>query len=300
MDKEIKEEKARIYDYTTLDTFLQCRRKYYWMMVRDLRSKTVAPALEFGQCIHTALAAYYNAGLDAAIAIWRETYKDREGEELRTVLNGEKLLKGYAKVYMNEPFKIAQVGGKPAIEIGFVVPIGNVLYAGRLDALVEWGSELLVLEHKSTGRIDSNYFKQFNPNMQIDGYIYGAEAYAGRKCFGAMVNAIEVWKELKRPTEKSKKLEDHYARNPENRNEVQLKDFARQVQDIVRDVEHCEQAGTSLGIDAFYQNKHQCRSYNFDCPYKDLCMYGENERLMEQNYRKEKWEPYKEGGDEGA
>jgi len=285
------EVKERVYDFTTLDTFLQCRRKYYWMMVRHLRSKTTAPALEFGQCIHSALAEYYRSNLNAGIAKWRETYKDREGEELRTVANGEKLLKGYAEVYRNEPFKILDIGGKPAIEIGFVVPMGGVLYAGRIDALIEWGRDLMVLEHKSTGRIDSNYFKQFNPNMQIDGYIYGAEAYAGKKCFGAVVNAIEVWKELKRPTEKSKKLEDHFARNPENRNEAQLKDFASQVQLIVRDIEACEKSGE------YYQNKHQCRSYNFDCPYKDLCMYGESERLIEANYKIEVWEPYKEGGD---
>jgi hypothetical protein len=290
--------KERIFDYTTLDTFLQCRRKYYYMMVRHLRSKTTAPALEFGNCMHQALAEYYRSGLEASLAKWRETYRDREGEELRTVYNGEKMLRGYAQVYMNEPFKVVEVGGKKAIEIGFVVPVGNILYAGRLDTLVDWNGDLCVLEHKTSGYLyAANYFKQFNPNLQIDGYIYGAEAYAGRKCFGAVVNAIEVWKDLKRPTEKSKKLEDHYARNPENRSAPQLADFAKQVQAIVIDITNCEQAGTSLGKDAYYQNKHQCMSYNYACPYKDLCMYGENERIIESNFKKEEWLPYKEGED---
>jgi len=292
------ENKERIYDYTTLDTFLQCRRKYYWMMVRHLRPKVTSIYLIFGQHMHSALAEYYRSGLDAAITIWRETFKDREGEELRTSANGEKLLRGYAEVYRNEPFKIVEIGGKPAIEIGFVIPIGNILYAGRIDALVQWGGDLVVLEHKTTSRIDSGYFKQFNPDMQIDGYIYGAENYSGKKCFGAVVNALEVWKDVKRVSDKTKRLEDHYARNPENRNPTQLSDFASQVQRIIIDVGNCEQAGTSLGKDAFYQNKHQCRSYNSDCPYKDLCMYGESERLIESSYVVEKWEPYKEGGEE--
>jgi hypothetical protein len=110
-----------------------------------------------------------------------------------------------------------------------------------------------------------------------------------------------VWKDLKRPTEKSKKLEDHFARNPENRNPAQLKDFAFQAQMIVKEIEVCDAVYASgAGKDAFYQNKHSCRNYNSDCPYKDICMYGENERIMEQKYKIEKWEPYKDGVDEGA
>ncbi len=148
--------------------------------------------------------------------------------------------------------------------------------------------------YTTTSRLDAKFFKQFNPNMQIDGYIYGAEMYAGKKCFGAVVNALESWKELKRPTERSKKLEDHYARDPQKRNPAQLEDFKNQVEGMVDDILNCERVGISKERDAFYQNKAQCMSYDYACPYKDLCMYGESDRLIESSYNLEKWEPYKE------
>ena len=285
----------RIFDYTALDTFLTCRRKYYWMMIRNLRSQYVAPALDFGGALHTALAAYYASGLESALKVFKEVYKDREGDDLRTVANGEKLLCTYADKYRSEPFKVIEGGGKPALEIGFIVPMGDVMYAGRLDALVDWSGQLFVLEHKSTASMQSNYFKQFSPNMQVDGYIYGAAAYTGRKCHGCIINAMEVWKDVKRPTERTKKPEDHFARDPQTRTEAELEDFANQVNSIVEDVLYCEELmGEEKIKDAFYQNKHSCMNYRYDCPYRQLCLYGENERIIENDYVKDKWEPYKE------
>jgi hypothetical protein len=290
------EEKSRIYDYTTLDTFLTCRRKYYWMICRKIRPKYVASALEFGTAVHASLAAYYTQGLDEALKVMEKSFVDREGEDLRTVANGKKMVSAYADKYKNEPFKIMQFGGKPAVEIGFAVPLGKVMYAGRLDALVDWNGEMFVLEHKSTTRMDSGYFKQFSPNMQVDGYIYGAGAYTGRKCAGCVVNGLELWKDVKKPTYKTKAPEDHFARDPQSRNEAQLNDFAQQVNLIVEDIDKCESKG--CGIGDFYQNKHSCRNYNSDCPYRTLCMYGENERILESDYRVEAWEPYKQAVEE--
>ena len=289
MEQEVKEKSERIWDYTTLDTFLTCRRKYYWMIVRDLRVKRVSPALLYGQVVHAALAEFYTKGLDAALKLIRATYQTPEGEELRTTENMIKLMEWYGKVYAHEPFKVLNV------EVGFAVPLGEVMYAGRLDALVDWNGGLFVLEHKTTSRLDGNFFKQFKPNMQVDGYTYGASVYTGKKCLGTVINALETWKDVKRVTDKTKRPEDHFARDPNSRTEAEIADFVKQVPLIVHDALNCEQAGGSLGKDAFYQNKHMCRNFNFDCPYRDLCLYGENERIIEQSYTKEKWVPYKEG-----
>lgn len=276
----------RIFDYTTLDLFLQCRKKYYWRMVRHLNPKTVGPALEFGKAIHLALESYYRDGLDAALNAFSESYKDREGEELRTVANGLKLIKEYARVYQIEPFKVLD------LEIGFVVPveseIGAIMYAGRLDGIIEWDKQIFVLEHKTTTLLRSNFFKQFHPNMQIDGYTYATSVYTGKKCHGVVVNALEPWKEVKRATEKTKHPENHFARDVSSRSDNELKDFALQANQIVRDILLCEERME------FYQNKKTCFSYNYECPYKQLCLYGDDERLLNRDYTIEKWEPYKE------
>jgi len=185
----------RIWDYTAINTFQHCRRKFYFFVIKGYRSKRVAPALEFGLAIHEALDAYYTSGLEEAAKIFRETYVDREGEDLRTVENGLKLLGHYSKVYANEPFKVI---GTP--EQGFVFPLGDILWGGRMDLPVLWDNEVWIVEHKTCARLDSNFFKQFKMDSQVTSYIMGAEEYLGRKCSGCIINALEPWKELIRPT----------------------------------------------------------------------------------------------------
>lgn len=278
--------KDRIWDYTTIDMFQRCRKYYYWRIVRDLDTKTTSPALLFGGALHDALDAYYTNGLVKAIEKFRETYVDREGEEIRTVDNGVKVLEWYAKVYANEPFTVL---GKP--EVGFVFPIGNILWGGRMDLPVEWDGQLWVMEHKTTTRLDSNFFKQFSLDKQVTSYTVGAEAFFSRPCAGCIVNVIEPWKELKRPTERSKRPEDHFVRDPVRRPQVLKDRFKLNIQRIVRDILWCEENNE------FYEAelKTACFYYNYDCPYRTLCEYGEDEKVIEREFKVDHWEPYKLG-----
>ena len=47
------------FDYTAMSTFLRCRKRYYWRMVRDLVGKAPQTAPEFGRCIHKALDKWH-------------------------------------------------------------------------------------------------------------------------------------------------------------------------------------------------------------------------------------------------
>ena len=243
-------------------------------MVRHLDTKTVSPALEFGAAIHDALDIYYTNGLTNAITKFRESYKDREGDDVRTVANGEKVLEWYSKVYAHEPFKLI---GKP--EVGFVFPYGEITLGGRMDLPVEWDGQLWVVEHKTTSRLDVNYFKQFALDKQITFYTIAAEAYFGRECRGCIVNAIEPWKELKRPTVKSKTPEEHFVGNPIMRSKLLKDRFKLNIHRIVRDILWCEQENE------FYEaeKKDVCFSYNYDCPYRTLCEFGEDPRVIERD-----------------
>ena len=279
-----KQETNRIWDFTTIDDFQRCRRYYYWRHIRNLTSKIPGSALVFGAAIHTALDEHYINGSEKAIQLFRETYKDREDDQLRTVENGVKALEWYSKVYAHEPFKVL---GKP--EAGFVFPIGDILWGGRMDLPVEWDGQLWIVEHKTTARLDFNYFKQFALDKQITGYTVGAEEFFGRECKGCIINAIEVWKELKRPTVKSKGPEDHFVRDPIMRPKMLKERFKTNVQRIVRDILWCEEH------DEFYEaeKKDVCFSYNYDCPYRCLCEYGEDSRIIEKDFTVSKWQPYK-------
>lgn len=275
----------RIYDYTAINTFQTCRKKYYYQMIRHLQTKTKSPALLFGGAIHDALDVYYVKGIESALKVFAEVYSDVEGDDLRTVENGVKLLAKYAEVYTNEPFKVI---GKP--EAGFVFPIGDVMFGGRMDLIVEWDGAIWIVEHKTTSSLRSNFFRQFALDKQVTGYVIGAEEFTGRKCQGCVVNAMEPWKQLKRPTVKSKRPEDHFVRDPIPRTKILKDRFKINVQRIVRDIRWC--ADNNEWYEA--EKKEVCFSYNYDCPYKGLCLYGEDERFLARDYVVEEWAPFKQ------
>ena len=308
--------KERMWDYTTLDMYLRCKRKYYWRIVRDLEHMTTSPALDFGKTVHASLEAYYKnkRSLPEAMKVW-DSYITKEGDELRTQANGQKLMEWYDKVYQHCPLEILQV------EIGFAVPVYNptefcvkcskqlemhkencpncnyprsIMYCGRIDGLAKWDGQLFALEHKTTSVMGYSYFEQFRPNMQIDGYTYAASQLLQEPCAGAIVNALEPWKEVKRVTEKTKKPEDHFARKPIMRSAEELKDFALEVNQLVCEILQAEEK------QVYYKTKSACFQYNYSCPYKQLCLYGDDERLIKKDYNVSKWEPYKQLENEGV
>ncbi len=275
---------TQIYDYTRLDTFQTCRKKYYWWGIKGLQTLTKSPALLFGGAIHDALDVFYITGdMDKGIAKFIEKHTEREGDDLRTIANGVKLLEWYVKVYPREPFKII---GKP--EEGFVFPIEDVMYGGRMDLPIEWDDQLWIVEHKTTSQLSSSFARQFDLDKQVTGYIIATEEFAGRKCLGAIINVLQPWKQLKRVTAKSKTPEQHFLRFPSNRSQFLKDRFKLNVQRIVRDIRWCKENDEWFEA----EKKDVCFHYNYDCPYKELCMYGEDSSIIERDYRVEHWNPY--------
>lgn len=280
----------RIWDYSTISAFQTCRRKYYYAYKRHLRPLVKGTPLIFGGAVHDALDEYYKhkdreAGAKAAIAKFESIYSTPEGDELRTVENGVKMLTWYFVKYKHEPFTVV---GKP--EEGFVFPIGDILFGGRLDLPVEWDGQLWIMEHKTTTRMGGGYFDQFELDKQPTGYILALESFSSRKCAGCIINAMEPWKEVKRVSARTKQPEDHFLRKPLTRSQ-QLKDrFKYNVQAIVRDIRWCEDNNEFQEA----EKKEACFYYNRSCPYLQLCQYGEDERIIKRDYIVEEWRPYKD------
>lgn len=290
------ETKERIWDYSTLSSFQTCRKKYYFEHIRHLKTTTKGAALQFGGAVHSALDIYYSTedksqGLLNAKLVFEKEWQDREGDELRTVENGLKMLDAYADKYRHEPFKAL---GKP--EQGFVFPIGDILYGGRIDLPVEWDGNLWIMEHKTTTRLSGGYFDQYDLDKQVTGYIIAAEETFKRKVYGCVVNVMEPWKEVKTKTARTKAPEDHFARAPITRSDDLKERFKINVQRIVRDIKWCEETGEYMEA----EKKEVCQYYNRPCPYLQLCKHGEDERVIEREYIVEKWSPFEikeEGGE---
>lgn len=278
----------RIYDYTAISQWLLCQRRWYWYGIRNLVPDVPAAAPHFGQAIHAGIAEWFDGhDQDRALAKFLEAMQGSPPDLLRTPAKGELIIKGYAKQWPQEPFKVLEN------EAMFQVPMPDgSTYVGRRDRVIEWDGRILVMELKTTsGGIGAHYFKQFSPNLQIDGYCYAVAKKYG-KCDGALVDAVQVCK-----------TKEGYAREIHDRTPEDLKAFERRYMRIVADIEatghmHQERLDpdedppthaftveerVAHGKDLYLQNQMMCTYYG-ECPYRKLCLYN-NEGLIEGHYK---------------
>lgn len=260
----------RIYDYTTLSQWLLCQRRYYWYGVRNLVLDVPAPAPAFGAAIHAGVAEWYAThDVDKAQEAFRQSYRGAPPDLLRTEAKGELIIAGYARKWPQpEPFKVL------ANEVEFALPMPDgSTYTGRIDRVIDWGGRILVQETKTTSSgVGAHFFKQFSPNLQIDGYCYAvATDPRWGRCDGAVIDAIAVLK-----------TKEDYGRDLHDRSPAQIAAFARLYQRIVADIERtAAQAGQDR--EGYIQNKLMCTYYG-ECPYRRLCLF-ENDGLIEGHYK---------------
>src|SRR3990167_870858 len=256
----------RQYSYSALSQWLVCQRKYYWGYVQGIIPDVPAPALHFGQAIHAGLATWYDTqDVQQAVETFQKGMEGAPTDLLRTLSTGELILKGYAKQWPAEPFKIL------ANEVEFAEQMwdGSTLI-GRIDRVIEWDGRILVKETKTTsGGIGAYYFKQFSPNLQIDIECYAVMKRWGH-CEGALIDAVQVCK-----------TKEGYAREVQDRTPADMERFCQRYGRIVHDIEEAAKDGLR---DVYLQNQMMCTYYG-ECPYRKLCLYN-NDALIEGHYKK--------------
>ncbi len=269
------------FDYTSLSTFLVCRRKYYWRIVRGIVGKEPPLAAEFGRCIHLALDIWHKErNLDKAIEAFCTEFKESPDDEKRTIAVGKKLLSLYAEKYAHESFKIL------ATEQEFDVPLPLPPFhlIGRIDKIIDWDEAVLVLDHKTTSRLGGEFFYKIRPNMQFDGYIFAARQIGFPTCSGIVLDALLVAKGLTIPSQLSRLTP--LARSVDFRSEQDISRYIKNVLSIIRDLEQC------YTLDEWYENTESCCDF-IECPYRRICKEDQDlhERIIDMDFKIEPWTP---------
>lgn len=173
-----------IFDNTAVSCFMTCPREYMFAHVEDwfTKGKTSAP-LHFGTVWHTALETHYRhdgdflAVEDAVNRGWGTA--DFGPDEFRT---RQRLLSDYMRylaTYGRPTVEAATGQGKTVgegdsllLEIASNVTGGGLIrpWAVRLDRVFELVGGHYIEDHKTTSRMDGDYFSNFNLSNQIMGY----------------------------------------------------------------------------------------------------------------------------------
>lgn len=274
----------KVIDYTMLNTFLTCRKLYWWRMVRGLVLNRPQTAPEFGRCIHKALDVWYvDRDVKEAIEVFNAEFKENPEDDKRTKEVAAKMLELYDAQYKDQNWKVL------ATELEFTLPIPETDYAliGRMDKVIDWDGAIYVVDHKTTSRLGAEFFKMGKPNMQFDGYTWAAETLGFKPCSGVVIDALLVAKGLLVAAQRSKLTP--VARDISTRSEEDIRRYLRRVPCIVKDIEQCYKS------DMWYENTGSCTDYG-ECPYRMLCMEDESlrDRIVAAEYKVERWEPRKE------
>lgn len=256
-----------------IQEFLNCPRKHYWHQERGLVPKgEIDHNLRIGLACHEALEVWHTkADQQAAILAIEnviEPTNEHWGMAIATML-------GYIKFDQASPLHLVVQEFETSIPIA-----GGYVYTMRIDGIANLDGKFYVVEHKTTSEYLSTYFRRYQNNWQVTGYLQGVKKEVGHlETSGIIINALQ-----KPRKQKNGYGEPAYGRELVVRSEYQVEQFLSGVSlafeeiDDTRIKEHAYPR--RLAERAWRQNTQYCHAYNKSCEYLDLCKYGSSETIL--------------------
>lgn len=290
-------------DNFALTMFQACPAKYFLRMEEHWVGRRKSSALGFGAALHEGLAEWYKTHdkIKAITAIAETWPANMPSEDWRTREKCVQVMLDYMKTYPEESFTVVGAPEMPMVEVTFTLDTGLFLdcaecnmpplesgtcancgekceaieYGGIFDALVEFGGNVYVFEHKTTSQMGNYYFNQFKPNNQVSGYIWAGGLLSGRRVGGAFVNAIGIYKASA----------TKFERQITTRSAEDIAHWLTNVRSTCQQIKDCERRGF------WPQYTQSCTMYG-KCEFHDVHVLGsvnEQQRYLEQQFVKSEW-----------
>jgi hypothetical protein len=183
-------------DYSSLSLLKLCPRKYFWRVEQMLTSSTPSVSLLTGKAIHASLAAYYKAKIagklhpeafnQAILALAEDMRAVTVPDDNHNTPHCTKVMEQYFSRYIDEPYTYKDA------EVGFAVDLGEFVFVGMIDAVVDSPFGLLTKESKSTTVVGKRWELRTKPNNQIDGYVSAYSILTGEKVSGGLLDVIPL------------------------------------------------------------------------------------------------------------
>jgi len=302
-------------DNTILAATAACSTKAamrYVLGLVPIEQETDSGPMIAGQAAHAALDGFLRTGdADKALEEFDAVYvpylaaREAAGNPIPdndrlAPANVKACLEEWMQTHQTLPYTV----DPQRVEVGFSVPLAlEVTFVGRMDGLVQTQGAWYVLEHKTTGRMDTRWRARFRSSAQITGYVWAATVQEKLPVVGCYVNGIEF---AKLPSDDKRKCRTHgvayaecgmhHARSDlvvELRSPAQLEQWQQtavqmaqrflRLREVVKgpeDVRTLPMEGTLTGECVW-------------CPFQTWCMLGRPAEAAKVMFREERWEPYK-------
>ena len=199
----------RPIDNTAMSAYMACPREYaLGMILHRRKAEGGSAALTFGKAWHKALELHYKIGSSTTVEARRNAVQlgvqmhwgdgHESVDDYRTLQRVFLDYEAYIKEWGEPSLESGKTVGwptAPLIEMATNAQGEGLLHpwAGKIDRVIELNGLLYIEDHKTTSRLDKNYFKQFELSNQMKGYTYlGRQLLPGRKIAGVRINLSHV------------------------------------------------------------------------------------------------------------
>lgn len=302
-------------DSTSLGTFKECPRKYYYSIVLGLQPRETSVHLTFGLALHRAREVYEHTRTNGAdheeslrivirdllISTWdkdlgRPKVLDHKTKHrLGLVRSVVWYLDRFGK---DDPIEtVIKADGKPAVELSFRFDSGfasratgePIVFCGHLDRLGLLNGVAVVPDIKTTSyALDSRFFNSFTPGNQFSMYALAAKVVFAFPVEKIIVDGVRI---LADSTE--------FMRAPVERPTAVLEEWHEAQGKWLRMMEVCAvEGGEDLREAAWPQNDKSCTMYG-GCPFQGVCGKSPAARpkWLKSEFRKRVWDPLQVRGE---
>ena len=286
---------------SSLSTMQTCWRKTHYQLGLGLKSKDESIPLIFGSAIHAALEVFYtslphertlNKGVEEffdilafnptaeghednvlansvrAFVVAADSLSAVEASFSRSIVAGVWQLKHYFKTYLDDSFIAHTDEHGPMIErrVEYIIyqdATLTIYVHGTIDIILKdtRTGNLVVCDHKTTGRLGTEFYTRLKPNHQYTAYILGAQECLGIDTSTFVVNGFEV-KSIPKTT---RGTPPKFIRQPTTRTAEDIAEFKQAMIGYVKDyLARCDSGVWELG------SVNSCAMYG-GCDFLSVC-----------------------------
>lgn len=289
---------GKVLTNSARSTFLNCPQKYQYSYVYGLAPRKIQIPFLVGGLFHNELEFMYTTGKLSEDAMRNRVSKACETASNLPGLTKEDsdkvwmqqavvigMVKGYAKEYLKKDLKdfdVVEAEGS----FDAALPTGW-RYMGKKDLVLrrKKNKKLVLMEHKTAGRIDASYVAKLPLDNQILGYGWAEREREGNTFNEIIYNVTKKPQIQQKQTESLraflKRVEDDYYLYPSKYfyrdtlvfTENDLDRFGKELRRFVRNIERAQ------AEDDFFQNSGHCTAMGV-CPFMRLCLEGVNKDTL--------------------
>jgi hypothetical protein len=286
------------YDSTSLRAAGECLRKYHYQIIEGWQPKKKAPSLHFGIQFHRVMEDYDRykaAGADTEEALKRATSNALAGwgdftsdDNRRNKFTLIRTFIWHVDHYGENDGLVTYIlaNGKPAVEVGFRIPIPltapngqEYIICGHLDKLAHFGEELRVVDYKTTVyTLSSDFFEKYRyPSIQMTLYAWAGKIILSEPVAGVMISGAQTLVNSSR-----------FQRGFADYDEHQFDEFLETITYIIRAIEDASE------VNYWPMNPTSCNKYG-GCQFRKVCNASPSVRyrILSTEFIREPWNPLK-------